>query len=111
MIKWINILKDAFLIYDDFKDSGQRLSVTMVTAGLMVISSVLVLTGIIPTGFTDAEVMAIGTGIYSLVIMVIRLFSDGGKIKLQSDIKPNANNRHGAGDGQDEHIPNLPGDD
>ena len=93
MIKWINLFKDAFMVYDELKDSGWRISKTMATSTIMILSSIIVLTGIVDTGFTDAEIMAIGTGIYSSVIAIIRVFSDGGRIKLHDDLKPPPNAR------------------
>ena len=111
MIRWINLVKDAFFIYDDFKASGQRLSKTMVTGALAILSSILIFTGVIDTGFTDAEVMAIGTGLYSRVIMVIRLRSDGGRIKLRDDLQPKSGNRSGTGNESDEHATEVIGKD
>jgi len=53
MIKWINLFKDAFMVYDDLKDSGWRISKTMATSTIMILSSIIVLTGIVDTGRTN----------------------------------------------------------
>ena len=100
MLKIINYIKDAFLVYDDYKKSGARLSEAMVTNALMLVSSMLVGFGLISTGFTDEEVMAIGTGIYAAINLVIRLRSDGGKIKVRDDLGAKLRNA----DPSDEHT-------
>lgn len=80
--KIINVIKDAFLVYDEYKDNGQRLSESMIISALMLVSSALVGFGVISTGFTEENIMALGAGVYAAVNMVIRLRSKGGKIKV-----------------------------
>jgi hypothetical protein len=82
MHKIIKLIQSAFLIYDDYKDNGQRISESMVFSVVMLLGSALVLFGVIPTGFAEQDAMAIGTGLYALGNMILRLRSKGGKIKL-----------------------------
>lgn len=83
--RWLDIVKDAFLVYDDFKDSGQRISKEMFSGAIGVLSSVAVL--IWGVGLENEAIMAGGTFLYSLYFMFLRYRSDGGKIKLRDDKK------------------------
>lgn len=90
-MKYIKIIKDLFLVIAEYKDNGQRVSEAMLAGSAGVIAGILVATGVVPLGMeseTTTIVLGACTALWNLVFMVIRLRSDGGKIKLRDDIKP-----------------------
>jgi len=100
-LRWLEIVKDAFLVYDDFRDSGQRVSKEMFSGAIGLVSSAAVL--VWGVGLENEDIMAGGAFLYSLYFMFLRYRSDGGKIKLKEDRSP-------PGD-TDEHATDILGDE
>ncbi len=90
MIKIIETLKKAFIVYDKYRENGYRLSSEMIIHALMLVSSAAVGFGLIPVNFHESDIVAAGTAIYAMVSMVARMQSKGGQIALKEDrSKPN----------------------
>ncbi len=85
MGKVFEILKKAFIVYDEYRDSGYRLSHEMIIHALVLVSSAAVGFGLIPVDFQESDIIAAGTAVYALVSMVARMRSEGGKIALKED--------------------------
>lgn len=60
----------------------------MVIYTIGIASSALVGFGVISTGVTDAEAVAIGTGILSVIGFIARLSSKGGTTRLLPPVDP-----------------------
>lgn len=86
MLKIINYIKDAFLIYDDYRESGFRISESLVFQAVVFLFSIVVGIGAINAAPSEAETAAIATGVYAVINYYFRLRSQGGKAKLRDKI-------------------------
>lgn len=84
-MKYWELFKDLFIVFDEYKESGWRLSEAMIANMIVLVSSALVLIFGVDLGLTDLETGAVATGIMSVVGIILRLRSKGGEIKIGKD--------------------------
>ena len=85
MIKYWGLFKDLFVVLDDLKDSGWRLSEAIVTNVIILLASAVILLFGVDLGLTELEVGAMAAAVMSVVGIIIRLRSSGGVIKIKED--------------------------
>ena len=85
MIKYWGLFKDLFVVLDDLKDSGWRLSEAIVKNVIILLASAVILLFGIDLGLTELEVGAMAAAVMSVVGIIIRLRSSGGVIKIKED--------------------------
>jgi len=80
-MKWLSLIKNFYVVWDEYSKT-HRISESMVTNTVILISSILVYSGVMDVGFEQQDVAAISAGIMSVIGIIVRLRSKGGKLAV-----------------------------
>lgn len=82
-MKYWSIIKDFFIVFDEFKESGWRVSESIVTNAIVLVAAAVLLIFGVDLGLTGVDTAAIATFIVTIVNIVLRYRSGGGQTKLK----------------------------